>query len=30
MRRGTAFVVLIGLLTVGLYWWYWVYKTQAR
>jgi hypothetical protein len=27
-QRGSAFVVVIGLLTLGLYWWYWVYKTQ--
>ncbi len=27
-KRGTLFVVVIGVLTLGLYWWYWVYKTQ--
>ena len=27
-QRGTAFVVVVGLLTFGLYWLYWAYKTQ--
>lgn len=27
-RRGPAFVVLIGVITLGVYWWYWVFKTQ--
>jgi hypothetical protein len=27
-RRGTAFVILIGIVTLGFYWWYWVYKTE--
>jgi hypothetical protein len=27
-RRGVAFVILIGLVTLGIYWLYWVYKTQ--
>ncbi len=27
-RRGTAFVVLIGLITFGIYWIYWAFKTQ--
>ena len=26
--RGVAFVILIGLATVGIYWIYWAYKTQ--
>lgn len=26
-RRGTAFVILIGIVTLGFYWWYWAYKT---
>jgi hypothetical protein len=29
-RRGVAFVLLIGLVTLGLYWWYWAYKTQEE
>jgi hypothetical protein len=28
--RGTAFVVLIGIVTLGFYWWYWVYKTEEE
>lgn len=27
-QRGTVFVLLIGLITFGIYWWYWAYKTQ--
>ncbi len=27
-RRGVAFVILIGFVTFGLYWLYWVFKTQ--
>jgi uncharacterized BrkB/YihY/UPF0761 family membrane protein len=27
-RRGVAFVILIGVITFGIYWLYWVYKTQ--
>jgi uncharacterized protein DUF4234 len=26
--RGIAFVILIGVVTLGIYWWYWAYKTQ--
>jgi Domain of unknown function (DUF4234) len=26
--RGVAFVILIGVVTLGIYWLYWVYKTQ--
>lgn len=26
--RGVAFVILIGFLTLGIYWIYWAYKTQ--
>jgi hypothetical protein len=29
-RRGVVFVLLIGLVTFGLYWWYWAYKTQEE
>ena len=29
-RRGPAFVVLIGLITFGIYWLYWVFKTQQE
>ncbi len=29
-RRGVAFVILIGLVTLGIYWLYWVYKTQQE
>ena len=28
--RGVAFVILIGILTLGFYWWYWVYKTEQE
>jgi hypothetical protein len=27
-RRGVAFVILIGIVTLGIYWLYWAYKTQ--
>jgi hypothetical protein len=26
--RGVWFVILIGILTLGFYWWYWAYMTQ--
>jgi hypothetical protein len=29
-QRGVAFVVLIGIVTFGIYWIYWVYKTQEE
>jgi Domain of unknown function (DUF4234) len=29
-RRGVAFVILIGIVTFGIYWIYWVYKTQEE
>ena len=29
-RRGIAFVLLIGLITFGIYWIYWAYKTQQE
>ena len=29
-RRGVVFVLLIGLVTLGLYWWYWAYRTQEE
>jgi hypothetical protein len=29
-RRGIVFVLLIGLITLGFYWWYWAYKTQQE
>ena len=29
-RRGVAFVILIGLVTLGLYWWYWAFKTHEE
>ncbi len=29
-RRGVAFVILIGIITLGIYWLYWVYKTQQE
>jgi hypothetical protein len=29
-RRGVAFVLLIGLITLGFYWWYWAFKTQEE
>jgi hypothetical protein len=29
-RRGVVFVLLIGLVTLGIYWWYWAYKTQEE
>jgi hypothetical protein len=29
-RRGVAFVILIGIVTLGLYWLYWAYKTQEE
>ena len=28
--RGVWFVILIGILTLGLYWWYWAYMTQEE
>jgi len=28
--RGIAFVILIGILTLGIYWWYWAYMTQEE
>ena len=28
--RGVGFVILIGIITLGFYWWYWVYKTQEE
>src|SRR5262245_31986790 len=27
-KRGVAFVVVIGFITLGFYWWYWAFKTQ--
>jgi hypothetical protein len=27
-KRGVAFVIIIGFITLGFYWWYWAYKTQ--
>jgi hypothetical protein len=27
-RRGTAFVILIGIVTIGIYWIYWAYKSH--
>jgi hypothetical protein len=29
-RRGVAFVILIGFITLGIYWIYWAYKTQEE
>jgi hypothetical protein len=29
-KRGLAFVILIGIVTLGIYWLYWVYKTQEE
>jgi hypothetical protein len=29
-RRGVVFVLLIGLITLGFYWWYWAFKTQEE
>lgn len=29
-RRGVVFVLLIGLVTIGIYWIYWAYKTQEE
>lgn len=29
-QRGVAFVILIGIVTFGIYWIYWVYKTQEE
>jgi hypothetical protein len=29
-RRGVAFVILIGFVTIGIYWLYWVFKTQEE
>jgi hypothetical protein len=26
-QRGVWFVILIGILTIGFYWWYWIYKS---
>lgn len=28
--RGVAFVILIGIVTLGFYWWYWAYMTQEE
>jgi len=28
--RGVWFVILIGLVTLGFYWWYWAYMTQEE
>jgi hypothetical protein len=28
--RGVALVILIGVITLGLYWWYWAYKTHEE
>jgi len=28
--RGIAFVILIGIITFGIYWWYWIYKTMQE
>jgi 4-hydroxybenzoate polyprenyltransferase len=27
-KRGVGFVIIIGIITLGFYWWYWAYKTQ--
>lgn len=27
-NRGVAFVIIIGFITLGFYWWYWAFKTQ--
>ena len=29
-KRGVAFVILIGIVTFGIYWLYWVFKTQEE
>ena len=29
-QRGVAFVILIGIITFGIYWIYWAFKTQAN
>jgi hypothetical protein len=29
-RRGVAFVILIGIVTFGIYWLWWAYKTQQE
>jgi hypothetical protein len=29
-KRGVAFVILIGIVTFGIYWIYWVFKTQEE
>ena len=29
-RRGTGFVILIGIVTIGIYWVYWAYKSHEE
>jgi amino acid transporter len=29
-KRGVAFVIIIGIITLGIYWIYWAYKTQEE